>query len=68
MSLLLIDAGNTRIKWAIAQADSFNLNDKWVKSGHINYADLNESALSHITKDLSSIKKLFTPVSLAKKK
>jgi type III pantothenate kinase len=68
MSLLLIDAGNTRIKWAIAQADSFNLNDKWVKSGHINYADLNESALSHITKDLSSIKKIIYSSVVSKEK
>ena len=68
MSLLLIDAGNTRVKWAIAHADSFNLNDKWIKSGQMNYADLNESALSHIAKDPSSIKKIIYSSVISKEK
>jgi type III pantothenate kinase len=41
MSILLIDAGNTRTKWAIAQSDSFNVNDRFVHFGTLESSKFN---------------------------
>ena len=58
MSILLIDAGNTRIKWALARAESFNLNDPWIKSGHFNHEQANQDVGHHLIHEASSIKKI----------
>jgi type III pantothenate kinase len=41
MSILLIDAGNTRTKWAIAQSDSFNINDRFIHFGNLETSKFN---------------------------
>lgn len=41
MSILLIDAGNTRTKWAIAHSDSFNINDRFTHFGVLQSAKFN---------------------------
>lgn len=58
MTILLVDAGNTRVKWAIAQADSFNLNDRWLKFGNFNHEDALESSLKHLPQEENSVKKV----------
>ena len=67
MSILLIDAGNTRIKWALARAESFNLNDPWIKSGHFNHEQANEDVGHHLIHEASSIKKIICASVINKK-
>lgn len=67
MSILLIDAGNTRIKWAIARSESFNLNDPWIKSGHLNHEQINEDALHHLIHEANAIRKIICSSVINKK-
>jgi len=68
MSILLIDAGNTRIKWALARADSFNLNDPWIKSGHFDHDGIEEQALNHASHITNPIKKIICSSVIGKEK
>ena len=68
MSILLIDAGNTRIKWALARSDSFNLNDAWIKSGYFDHDGIQEHVLSQTSPTTNPIKKIICSSVIGKEK
>jgi type III pantothenate kinase len=68
MTILLVDAGNTRVKWAIAQADSFNLNDRWLKFGNFNHEDTHENSFYLLSQTIRPVKKIICSSVIGKEK